>query len=475
MYGTKLPADLWNVHAFILNEEAGGWGCDLPPGMVTPSLAKRRNLWDCDDMTIFKEQIHDFRQWMDDHGERDKPLIVSEYGILMPSWLCDGDETHYHSYCGYKPNGKPNGRPYDYPRVTAFMQATFDYFLGVDPDGIDSALGYPADGNRLVQAWNWYSLNEDWMYNGNLFHSGNKQITALGEDFRDYATPLIVGYKDLLPWELSFEHIPELFAGDPVTVTVSSKVFNMGNEAAENVLVRFWDGEPGAGTQLSSDQIVSNVPSRYQGAPTAAITWTTVATDVHDIYVEVNPEQSITETVYANNTISATLDFKSDLSAQAITFDPPHPLLGDEQVVTVTISSQVQNVGHLAAVSVTVRFWDGDPDGGGTQIGSDLIAPDPADPLGQDEVATAQVTWTTDVSGTHEIYVQVDPDNEIGEINEDNNQSMETILVATDRIFLPLIFKEDTGVSGASISAGSKGFFEKIVLPPVPTPANSTR
>ncbi|MFB0533463.1 MAG: CARDB domain-containing protein, partial [Anaerolineae bacterium] len=462
---------LWNVHAFILSEgPPPDWGADIPPGMVTPALIQWRNLWDCDDMDIFKQQIHDFRQWMANHNERDKPLIISEYGILMPSSLCDGDETHYDPYCGYKPNGKPNGRPYDYPRVTAFMQATFDYFLGVDPDGIDPALGYPDDGNRLVQAWNWYSLNEDWMYNGNLFHSGNKQITALGVDFKNYATPLKVDYKDLLPWELSFEHTPDLFAGDLVTVTISSQVFNMGNEAAQDVLVRFWDGEPGVGTQLGGDQVVSNVPSRYQGAPTAAITWTTMAMDVHDMYVEVNPApHSITESVYANNILSATLDFKSDLTVNAIAFDPPNPLLKDGQEVTITVSGQVQNVGHLAAVSVTVRFWDGDPDGSGTQIGSDqIIATDPADPLGQDEVATAQVTWTTGVSGTHQIYVRVDPDNAIGEIDEDNNQKMETIWVAADRIFLPLILKGSSGVSGASVTSDPRDFL-KIKLP-TPTP-----
>jgi hypothetical protein len=468
-YGTKLPADLWNVHAFILNEEAGGWGCDLPPGMVTPSLAQRRNVWDCDDMSIFKQQIHDFRQWMADHGERDKPLIVSEYGILMPekwsdgSWFCDGDPYHNDPLGRCAPG---NGRPYDYARVTAFMQATFDYFLGVDLDGIDASLGYPADGNRLMQAWNWYSLNEDWMYNGNLFHSSNKQITALGVDFRDYATPLKVNYKDLLPWELSFEHPSDLFAGDPVTVTISSEVFNMGNEAAEDVPVRFWDGQPGVGTQLGL-VTATTVLSRYQGAPTVAITWPTVATNVHDIYVEVNPEQSITETIYTNNTISATLDFKSDLTLNAITFDPPDPLLEKGQEVTITISAQVQNVGHLAAVNVRVRFWDGDPGGGGTQIGDQIIAPNPADPLGRDEVATAQITWTTDVSGTHEIYVRVDPDNAIGEIDEGNNERVETIWLAVDRLYFPLIFKNDSaGAAGASVSAE----FEDGVKIRLPTP-----
>ncbi|MCB0032575.1 MAG: hypothetical protein KDE51_01035, partial [Anaerolineales bacterium] len=32
-YGAKMPIDVWNVHAFILREEAGSWGVDVPPGM----------------------------------------------------------------------------------------------------------------------------------------------------------------------------------------------------------------------------------------------------------------------------------------------------------------------------------------------------------------------------------------------------------------------------------------------------------
>ena len=36
-------------------------------------------------------------------------------------------------------------RPFGYPRVTAFMQGSFDYYLVAT----DSGTGYPADGNRL--------------------------------------------------------------------------------------------------------------------------------------------------------------------------------------------------------------------------------------------------------------------------------------------------------------------------------------
>ena len=93
-----------------------------------------------------------FRRWMKDHGQQNKPLIISEYGVLMA--------------LGY-------GFPAD--RVNDFMTASLTYLLNAtDPD-----LGYPSDGNRLVQRWAWFSLNEcpydadpeypAWGFNGALF------------------------------------------------------------------------------------------------------------------------------------------------------------------------------------------------------------------------------------------------------------------------------------------------------------------
>ena len=467
LYGSRLPADVWNVHGFVLNEERNRWGCDIPPGMVSLALAQQRQVWQIDDFTLFKQQIRSFRQWMATHGEREKPLIVSEYGILMPekwndgSWACDGDPYHDDPLGRCAPG---NGRPYDYARVTSFMQASFNYFLGLDPEGSDANLGYSADGNRLVQAWNWYSLNDDWLYGGNLFTSGSKQITPLGQDFAGYAGPRKASYIDLSPFALSLEHRPDVFAGDPVTVTISSQIFNMGNQAASDVAVRFWQGQPGLGTQLGSDQLVTLVPPRYQGSlPTAAVTWATVASDAYDLYVQVDPDNRISESVKGNNTISATLDFKSDLVVDSLGFNPRQALLANGQPVAVTITASVRNIGHLAAINVGVRAWDGDPDSGGVLIGNQTVAASTADPLGRYEQAAVQFAWLAGTPGLHQIYVRVDPDNVIAEADESNNQRVGTILLAKDRIFLPLILEKVASAVGAS----ADGFTpqRRIVLP----------
>ena len=157
-YGQKMPVDVWNIHAFILREEKDSWGVDIPPG-ISAAEGILYEIEDHGDLEIFKQQIVDFRRWMKEKGERDKPLIVSEYGILMP---------------------EDYGFPYE--MVRDFMYETFDYFL----TAADDNLGYPDDGNRLVQRWAWYSLSDRRYPTGNLFDPETKEITLLGMDYGSY-------------------------------------------------------------------------------------------------------------------------------------------------------------------------------------------------------------------------------------------------------------------------------------------------
>jgi hypothetical protein len=158
-YGEPMPVDVWNVHNFILREELDSWGVDIPPGM--PDQAGRlREIADHDDLAVFRQQIVDFRQWMKERGQQDKPLVVTEYGILMPADYGFPPET-----------------------VRQFMLATFDYFAAA----ADPALGDPADGFRLVQRWCWYGLADERYPTGNLLDAASGALTSLGEAFHDWA------------------------------------------------------------------------------------------------------------------------------------------------------------------------------------------------------------------------------------------------------------------------------------------------
>lgn len=167
LYGQPMPVDVWNVHNFILREKRNSYGADIPPGL--PGDPQEGEYVDVPDrethlnMDIFDSQIRAFRQWMKDRGQQDKPLIVSEYGVL------------------YKHDGM--GDPLV---VQDFMLSTFDYFLNTK----DCELGYPADDCRLVQRWIWWCLDcSHGVYNryGALFDAYTLEITDTGRVYRQYS------------------------------------------------------------------------------------------------------------------------------------------------------------------------------------------------------------------------------------------------------------------------------------------------
>jgi len=157
-FGVEMPVDVWNIHNFILREERGSWGVDIPPGLPD-DYGTLYEIEDNDNMDIFRQQIVNFRRWMAQRGYQDRPLIVSEYGVLMPEEY------------GFPPE-----------RVVAFLTATFDFFL----TAADPALGYPADDYRLVQRWCWYALDAPDYTAGNLFDPQSGAMTAVGEGWKGY-------------------------------------------------------------------------------------------------------------------------------------------------------------------------------------------------------------------------------------------------------------------------------------------------
>jgi hypothetical protein len=159
-FGVEMPVDVWNVHNFVLQELRGSWGVDIPPG-ISDDQGMLYEVNDSDNLEIFRQQIVDFRRWMAQCGYQDYPLIVSEYGVLMPEDF------------GFSPE-----------RVAAFMTGTFDFFS----TAADPGLGYPADGYRLVQLWCWYSLDAppDYYPTSNLFDPQTGAMTAVGQAWVAY-------------------------------------------------------------------------------------------------------------------------------------------------------------------------------------------------------------------------------------------------------------------------------------------------
>jgi len=280
-YGVTMPVEIWDIHNFILPENCG-WGASIPPGLeayVNEGIGCDTTLNKHGDITIFKQQIRDFRQWMKARGFQDRPLIISEYGILL---------SKYHGY--------------DYTRVRNFMTASFDYMLNTT----DSTMGYPADGNRLVQEFAWFSLNY-WEFdintyfglNGNLFDHDSRQIMPLGLDYAAYAKKVTAQTIDLAATDLQIAPTTAN-RGDPITFSAS--FVNSGAATAENVAVRFWAGDPRNGGQLlGASAARAQVVSGCQQPLTDTVTWTPTTGGNYTIFAELIANNLALESNLTNN------------------------------------------------------------------------------------------------------------------------------------------------------------------------------
>ncbi len=161
-YGTAMPVDVWNIHNFILREERGSWGVDIPPGFSVDH-GTLFEVADHADLEIFKAQIIHFRQWLAERGQRAKPLIVSEYGILMPA-----------------------DYGFDSERVEHFLVETYRFML----TAADEQIGDPADHNHLVQRWAWYSLGDDRYPTSNFINLETGNLTRLGQVHQQFVAVL---------------------------------------------------------------------------------------------------------------------------------------------------------------------------------------------------------------------------------------------------------------------------------------------
>ena len=175
--------DIWSIHNFILNEDPNEWGAGVPVGFENDySDAVRIPISDYNDthsISIFTQRVIAFRQWMAKIGQRDKPLWITEYGSIFPP--IDPPDSDYYNVSDQD--------------TAAFLVSTFDFLM----TATDSNTGLVSDGNRLVQRWFWYSLNDHrYSYGGSFFDPDNgNAITPVGEAFINYTAKLPVCYLPL--------------------------------------------------------------------------------------------------------------------------------------------------------------------------------------------------------------------------------------------------------------------------------------
>jgi len=299
-YGEWLPADLWNIHSYILREidasdpEAypngpyGVWGAYIPPG-ITATRGILYNESDMFSLAIFEQRLVDMRRWMADHGQRDKPLYITEYGELFP----------YPPDISGDPYVDEKGVPITEERVMSFMTGTFGILLNKS----DPLIGHPADANRLVQRWLWYSVS-DTTFGGALFDPVSHQRRPLGNMFYTY-THVITPAVDLLA--VRVEAIPAAISdtGQLQTVTLKATISNIGNiSIAQPITVAFYAGQPPGGTLIGSMQVITANLSGCAATTSVSVTWPGLGAGAHTMYIWVDPEDVIGEASESNNVIT---------------------------------------------------------------------------------------------------------------------------------------------------------------------------
>jgi hypothetical protein len=277
-----------DIHNFILPENCG-WGAGIPPGLNayanegTPCPA---TLTAHGNIETFKQQIRTFRQWMKDRGYQDRPLVISEYGILL---------SQYHGF------------PHSVMRN--YMLGSFDFMLNTK----DSATGYPADDYRLVQQFAWFSLNyyefDLTTYqglNGNLFDHSSRQIKPLGVDFANYTSQITVRTIDLAM--KSFQATPSTVNGG-APVTLQAAILNSGGVAAEGVTVRFYNGDPrNQGQLLGASSTFPQILPGCEQTQNVSFAWTPLQAGTYAIFAELVASNQSAESNQANNYAAQTVN-----------------------------------------------------------------------------------------------------------------------------------------------------------------------
>ncbi len=160
-----------------------------------------------------------------------------------------------------------------------------------------------------------------------------------------------------------------------------------------------------------------------------------IDTDMYTIALDNTNSDNYVEIITGADSKISVVGFSTSpdlqIVGQNISFDKTTPTDADSIQITAT----VQNIGSGDASGITVRFYNGNPDSGGTQIGTDETITSVAS--GNSESVYKTLVPITD--DTFHIYVKVDPDSNILESDETNNLASKSIVVIDNDIDPPSI------------------------------------
>jgi hypothetical protein len=160
LYGEKMPIDWWNIHAYVLREEQDSWGADIPVG-IQMTQGELYEIEQHGSIEIFQTNLMNFRKWMKDNGYQNTPLVITEFGILLPE-------------------------DFGYSRefIADYLYKTCEWLITYQ----NSDVGYPEDNYRIVQKFAWFSLSDPNFSTSDLANLDLNAFTIVGESFKLFSS-----------------------------------------------------------------------------------------------------------------------------------------------------------------------------------------------------------------------------------------------------------------------------------------------
>ncbi len=315
LYGVDMPVDVWTMHLYILPEaEPNG----RPNGIANiavgtdPALAIRDSGGDAarcsdpkvycwaehDDMSAFAGQVVAMRQWMKNHGQQQKPLVISEYSLLYPYEVDPGGCYLQDEY----------GNCFTPERVVKFVNNSLGYL----ESAADPGLGYGRDGNRLVQRWLWYGTwTQAVGYISNLTDASGAQLTAAGNAFagRAGASARTV---NLFPATASAGSVVAGSGSEPASALLTVDVRNVGTTpAGQGFAINFY--RDAALTDLiGSAAVPAGLPGCESRTAVAQKRWSNLAPGRHSFWAKVDADGVVGETNESDNVIQGSVFIPTD-------------------------------------------------------------------------------------------------------------------------------------------------------------------
>jgi PKD repeat protein len=199
------------------------------------------------------------------------------------------------------------------------------------------------------------------------------------------------------------------------TVPVTATLHNTATLESGPLTASFFAAASGWGEWYIGSAFVPNIPAG--GTAQARISWNTLGfTGTVPVRVVADPYNRLAETSETNNVATATLTIRTrpDLQVTGIALSDDEPVAGG----TVTVTLTLRNNGQTTAGTQTVVLYQGNPDAGGTVVGTAGRSPIPGG--GTDTVA---FIWTPMAPGPYRLFARADRDNAVNEYDEGNNDA----------------------------------------------------